>query len=216
MTPISGEKGCCCSSRSTWTSAFALTSSGMPAASIFSRSSLATVCLGAGLAQLLLDGAQLLAQVVLALLLVHPGLRFGLDLLAQVEHVEPLLDQHAQAAQALDRIEDLQQLLALVGRELGREGDQVGQPARLFDAAHHRQHLFRHVRKHADVVLDLLHHRGHRRFRFGGRIDRVVLPDDARDEIRILLHQLGDDAAGEPLQDDMAAAARAGTARSRR
>ena len=34
------------------------------------------------------------------------------------------------------------------------------------------------------------------------------MADDARDEIRILLHQLGDDAAGEPLQDDMAAAAR--------
>ena len=42
---------------------------------------------GAGLAQLLLDGAELLAQEVLALLLVHAGLRFGLDLLPQIEHV---------------------------------------------------------------------------------------------------------------------------------
>ena len=78
--------------------------------------------------------------------------------------------------------------LALVGGELRREGDQVGQPARLFDPAHHRQHLFRHVGKHADVALDLLDHRGHRRFGFGGRIDRVIVADDARDEIRILLH----------------------------
>ncbi len=78
MTPISGENGCCCSSRSTWTSALALTSSGMPAASIFSRSSLASVSSGAALAQLLLDRAHLLAQEVLALLAVHAGLRFGL------------------------------------------------------------------------------------------------------------------------------------------
>ena len=66
-------------------------------------------CLVPALAQLLLDGADLLAQEVLALLLVHPGLRLGLDLLAQVEHVQPLLDDDAQAAQPLDRIEDLEQ-----------------------------------------------------------------------------------------------------------
>ena len=199
MTPISGEKGCCCSSRSTWTSALALTSSGIPAASIFSRSSLATRLFGAAFAQFLLDGAHLLAQEVLALLLVHPGLGLGLDLLAQVEDVEPLLDHHAEAAQPLDRIEDLEQLLALVGRELRREGDQVGQPARLLDAAHHRQHFFRDVRQHADVVLDLLQHGGHRRFGLGGRIDRVVVADDAGDEVGILLHELGDDARAPAL-----------------
>ena len=161
----------------------------------------------AGLAQLLLNGAELLAQVVLALLLVHPGLRLGLDLLAQVQHVEPLLDEHAEPAQALHRVEQLQQLLPLIGAELRREGDQVGQPARLLDAAHHRQHFFRHVRKHADVALHLLHDGGHRRFRFRGRIDRVVVADDPRHQVRVLLHQLGDDAAGQPLQDDMAVAA---------
>ena len=115
MTPISGEMGCCCSSRSTWASAFVWTSSGMPAASIFSRISAADRLLRAALAQLLLDRAHLLAQVVLALLLVHPGLRFGLDLLAQVEHIEPPLDHHAEAAQPLDRIEVFQQFLPLLG-----------------------------------------------------------------------------------------------------
>ncbi|MDF3042143.1 MAG: hypothetical protein K0Q71_4849, partial [Thermomicrobiales bacterium] len=150
----------------------------------------------------------MLAQVVLALLLVHTGLRFGLDLLPKVEHVQTLLNEDAQATETIDWIEDLEQFLALVRRKFRREGDQVGQPARLFDPAHHRQHLFRHVGKHADVVLDLLHHRGHRRFRFRGRIDRVILADDTRDEIRILLHQLGDDAAGKSLQDNVAAAAR--------
>ena len=103
------------------------------------------------------------------------------------------------------RIEDLQQLLPLLGRELGREGDQVGQPARLLDAAHHRQHFFRHVRKHADVVLDLLQHGRHRRFGLGRGIDRIVVPDDARDDIGFLLHELVDDAAGNALQDDVAA-----------
>ena len=156
------------------------------------------------LAELLLDGTQLLAQEVLALLLVHPGLGFGLDLLAQVEHVQPLLDHDAQASQSWHRIEDFQQLLPLIGRELGREGDQVGQPARFFDPAHHRQHFFRHVGQHADVALDLLHDRGHGRFRLGRGIDRIVMPDDACDEIRLLLDELGDDATSEALQHDVA------------
>src|SRR5829696_3214126 len=73
--------------------------------------------LGAGLTQLLLDGAELLAQVVLALLLVHTSLGFGLDLLAEVEHVEPFLNEDAQTTETLDRIEDLQQILPLIRRK---------------------------------------------------------------------------------------------------
>src|SRR5437016_4561996 len=63
--------------------------------------------LAAPLAKLLLDGAQLLAQVVLTLLPVHPRLRLRLDLLTQIEDVEALLDQDAEAAQALHGFEDL-------------------------------------------------------------------------------------------------------------
>ncbi len=50
----------------------------------------------------------------------------------------------------------------------------------------------------------MLHDRGHGRFRLGRGIDGIVVPDDARDEIGLLLHELGDDAAGKALQDDVA------------
>src|SRR5687767_11389034 len=79
---------------------------------------------GAGLTQLLLDGTELLAQVVLALLLIHSSLRFGLDLLPQIEHVQALLNENAQTTEALDWIEDLKQVLTLVRRKFRRERDQ--------------------------------------------------------------------------------------------
>ena len=41
-----------------------------------------------GFAELVLDGLELLAQVVLALVLVHLLLDVGLDLVAEFEHVE--------------------------------------------------------------------------------------------------------------------------------
>ena len=49
-----------------------------------------------------------------SLLAIHACLRFGGDLLPQVEHVEPHLNHYRQAAQSLDRIEDFQQLLPLL------------------------------------------------------------------------------------------------------
>ncbi len=117
--------------------------------------------------QLLLDRPELLPQEVLALLLVHPSLRFGLYLLPQVEHIEPLLDKHTDLAQALEGIDRLHHLLPLIRGELRREGNQIGKPAWLIDTLHHLQHFLGDIRQHRDVALDLIEHRPHRRFSFG-------------------------------------------------
>ena len=54
-----------------------------------------------------------------ALLAVEAGLRLGLYLMADRQECEPLLEHDAQPAQAFDRVEDLQNLLAAGRLELG-------------------------------------------------------------------------------------------------
>ena len=119
------------------------------------------------------------------------------------QHHQPLLDDDADGAEALDRVEHLHDLLALERRELRREGDQVGQPARLLDPLDHRQHLFGHARVHADVVLDLLDQRGHRRLAERLRRDRVLVGDNLADHHRLFLDDLQHDAARDALQHDL-------------
>ena len=70
-------------SRSSSRSASFFTDSGMPAASIFSRSSSISLRLIVALAELLLNRLELLAQEILALVLADLGLHLRLDLRAR-------------------------------------------------------------------------------------------------------------------------------------
>ena len=79
-----------------------------------------------GLAELLLDRLELLAQEVLALALVELGLDLGLDLRAERHHLELAGQDLRQAPQPLGHVDLLEQLLLLLGREPQRAGDQVG------------------------------------------------------------------------------------------
>ena len=103
-------------------------------------------CICVGVAQLLLDGLELLAQEVVALrtgdLLLHVVLDLGLEL-----EVLPLLDQLlAQELHALAHIEHLQQVLALHGgQRRQRRGDEIRQRAGLLDAGQHGQDVVREV-----------------------------------------------------------------------
>ena len=82
------------------------------------------------LAQLLLDGLELLAQEVLALHLGHLVLGLRLDLAAQLEHFELLREDAVQPDQLLaDRV-DLQDFLRLLRLHAGAGRHQVGQLAR--------------------------------------------------------------------------------------
>ena len=89
------------------------------------------------LAQLVLDRLHLLAQEHLALAIADLGLDLVLDRLLGVEHVELTLHvgQH-QAQPLLDR-ERLEQLLALLRREVEVAGDQIGEATGLGDALEH-------------------------------------------------------------------------------
>ena len=87
-------------------------------------------------AQLLLDRLHLLAQVVLALVLLELGLHLVLDLAADLEHLEVLDQDLVDAVEADAHVEGLQELLALRGVERGQAaGDEVGESRRLLDVA---------------------------------------------------------------------------------
>ena len=83
-----------------------------------------------GLAKLLLDGLELLAQEVLALALVELGLDLRLDLRADRHHLELARQDLRQPAQPLADVDLLEQRLLLLGLEPQRPRDQVREHAR--------------------------------------------------------------------------------------
>ena len=115
------------------------------------------------LAQLALDGLQLLAQDVLALGLVHLGLDLGLDLALQLEDLDLAAEEAGDELQALDDVDRLEQLLALLGGHVGAVGDHVGEQARLGDVARGDGRLRRDRRARLDVLLDLALDGAHQR-----------------------------------------------------
>ncbi len=79
------------------------------------------------LAQLLLDGLQLLAQQIFALAAVDLLLGLIADLARQAQHLEPVIHQLGDAAQAGADIADLEHLLLFLDADIHDRGDQVGE-----------------------------------------------------------------------------------------
>ena len=91
-----------------------------------------------GLAQFLLDGLHLLAQVVLALALRDLVLDVGLNLGAELQHFHFPRQLPVQALQAHFQIEALQQFLLFRAGKRGQVGgDEIGQAAGVVDVHDH-------------------------------------------------------------------------------
>ena len=130
------------------------------------------------LAQLALDRLELLAQDVLALGLVELRLDLALDLALQLEDLDLAVQERRDELEALDDVDRLEELLALLGRHVGAVGDHVGEQAGLGDVAGGDGRLRRHGCARLDVLLDLGLDRLHQ------RLDLEVL----RGGVRQLLH----------------------------
>jgi hypothetical protein len=117
---------------------------------------------GIGLAQLGLDRAQLLAQVVLALAARHLVLGLGLDLRLDGGHVDLAAQQRVDLAQARERIRDLEQLLGLGEPQAQVGGDEIREPPRLVHVRGDREHLGRQVLQRQQL-LDARAHGAHER-----------------------------------------------------
>ena len=124
------------SSRPSSLSACSRTSSGIPASSILARYS--STMLRAVLAQLALDRLHLLAQEVLALLLVGAGLDVLADAPADLQLGQAVALDADRERQALGDVDGLEDLDLLLEGDVGRVADRVGQRAGLGDRAQER------------------------------------------------------------------------------
>ena len=115
--------------------------------------------------EFLLDRLQLLAQIVVALRLLHLILHFGLDLVAQLLHFNFFRQMLVDPLEAQRHIRRLQQFLLVAGREEGQgRRDKVHQPARLVDIHGDRLQLVRQRRRGSHNLLELRHHIALQRF----------------------------------------------------
>ena len=90
----------------------------------------------AQLAQLLLDGLELLAQVVLALRLRHLALHGGVDLVGELEDLPLAVEELEHELHAGLEVHRLQDLLLLLDGDVDVGGDEVGQVPRVGDRLH--------------------------------------------------------------------------------
>src|SRR5262249_18944123 len=95
---------------------------------------------GLVLAQLLADGVHLLAQEVVALLLLGTGFDVLADALADLELGQTIALEAERQAEALDHVERLQEVDLLVEAQIGRVARSIGERARIGDGADEGAH----------------------------------------------------------------------------
>src|SRR5438876_2914177 len=158
------------------------------------------------LAALLLARLHLLAEDVLALRLVEGLLDLALDLRLQLEDLVLLREEDREELEALDERPRLEQLLALLEREVGARRDEVGEVRGILGVL--RRH--RDLRQDRATVVDVLLEEGAHAADERLALDRVpeILGErlERRAEEALLRLVAGDPDALEALDDDLGAA----------
>jgi hypothetical protein len=152
-----------------------------------SRSSSTSASAGVALAELLLDGAQLLAQDELALRAVDLALDLGLDARADLDDLELAGEDLGDAPQPQRDVGLLEQRLLLLGLQPQRAGDEVRQRAGVVDVRDGDLQLLGQVRQRLDDLAERRLHVAHERGELG-RLDgdRVGQLGDLGDEVGLL------------------------------
>ena len=120
------------------------------------------------LADFLLDGFQLFAQVVIALRLLHLVLDFGLDLVAQLLDFGFLGQMLVDALHAQHHVGRFQQFLLVGGgQERQRGSNEVDQAPGIFNIERDGLQLVGEGRRSGDDLLELGNHIPLQRFQFG-------------------------------------------------
>ena len=202
MTPCSAAAGGSFSSRESSRSAAFSACSGSSASSIRWRSSFDLGLLLVPLPQLVLDRFHLLAQEELALAFVDFGLDLGLDLAAELDHLELAGEDLREPAQPRGDVDLLQQLLLFLGRDPQRAGDQVAEGGGVLDVGHRHLQLLGQV---GDVLDDLregaLHVAG-QRLQLGPLVDHVGQLGDPRHQVGLLGDVGAEPHPLRPLDED--------------
>ena len=155
-----------------------------------------------GLAELLLDRLQLLAQEVLALRGLHLRDDLVLDLRAELRDLELAVEDHEHRAQALLDVVQLEQLLLLRGLQAQRRGDEVAERARVVDVGRGKRELLGEVRHEADQAREERLHVLRERLRLRRLLVDVGNLDEAADEVRLVLELVDQPDAADALDED--------------
>ena len=124
-------------------------------------------------AQLLADHLELLAQDVLALVLIEPRFDLLLDLRPDFQHLELLHQELGQPFQPARHVVDREQLRLRRQREIEIGGDEVGELPGFADAGEHLVQLGAEVRRDVDDAGELRDDRALQCF--GARVLEQVL-----------------------------------------
>ena len=149
-------------------------------------------------AQFLLDGAQLLAQVVFALVLVDLALDLCGDILLNRQNLDFLQQDVVEFPEPLLLVQCLEDRLLVLNLDFQMRRDHIRHPARRFDCHDRRKNLRRQTLVDVDVVIKAAQHGPHQSFcfRVGFFIGVFQLPDPAF-EIRHLEEHFFDAASAE-------------------
>ena len=157
----------------------------------------------AQLAQLLLDGLELLAQVVLALGLRHLALHGAVDLVGELEDLPLAVEQLEHELHARLEVDGLEDLLLLLDGHVDVGGDEVGEVPGMGDRVDELGGRRGQLRHQLDDLAGQL-------LQIDGQgldldlVDRGLVLDrlDTGLEVRRLLHQVEDADPGEPLDHE--------------
>ena len=156
------------------------------------------------LAELLLDGVQLLAQQVFALAVVELLLGALADFLRQAQHLDAMRQQAQQLLQALLQAEGFQQLLLLHRFDVDQARGQFGQLQRRAGGLHRVRQLGRHARQQREHLRRALAQLHAERFRFGAGRGGLLVPLHPRREEGMARQQLDDAHALQALAQGVA------------
>ena len=153
------------------------------------------------LAELLLDRAQLLAQVVLALRLVHLAARLRGDLLLHRQDGDLLAQAVVDQAQPLDRVGGFEDLLGVLELQVEVRGRKIGEARRIVEVGRDDHDLGRDVLAERDGLLQVLLDAAQERFLLGRedlRRLRLLELRDLRLEVRLFGEERIDRARERP------------------
>ena len=134
--------------------------------------------------------------------LLHLGLDLGLDLRAELEHLQLAAQDRGHHAQPRLDVHGLEQLLLLLGLQAKRRGDEVGEHAGVVDVGRGQLQLVGQRGHELDHAPELVLHGAGQRLDLGRLDEHVGELREAADGVGILGDPLLEPDAGEPLDED--------------
>ena len=157
-------------------------------------------------AELVLDGLELLPQVVLALRVGHLLLRGGLDLALELEERQLAAERRGHGLQFRHEAVRLEDLLLVLRLHVEQIRQQVREAQRLIDARDHSAQVLRQPRRDRQSALDELLEAAHVRVHFERPFRRLRGGVDHRAQRRAALGDLVGARARQAFDDDVKAA----------